>query len=246
LNCHGLKHSPPGEKENSDNEQHRQEDRQGIIEDVVDEAWSLDLCPFCDCLDHEVRAVADVRHRAEKHRAQADRNKVLMLIADKRVWIVKLLDIPAGHKDSKQSGRVEFAYSLMARAAGIDISETRLFSVERDHGNRGLFAVRRFDRQGEERIHMQSLAGFLHRDFSADAVSYEDFARVALELTGDHRTLAEIYRRLAFNVATSNSDDHAKNFAFLCNRAGQLGILANTLHKALRDGRLRAGVKKKI
>ena len=139
-------------------------------------------------------------------------------------WIVKLSDVPAGHKDSKQSGRVEFAYSLMARAAGIEIPETRLFEVKRDHGNRGLFAVRRFDRQGEERIHMHSLAGLLHRDFNADAVTYEDFARVALELTGDHRTLAEIYRRLAFNVVASNCDDHAKNFAFLCNRAGQWSL----------------------
>jgi len=47
---------------------------------------------------------------------------------------------------------------------------------------------------------------------------------VALELTGDHRILAEIYRRLAFNVAASNCDDHAKNFAFLCNRAGQWSL----------------------
>ena len=52
-------------------------------------------------------------------------------------WIIKLSDVPAGHKDSKQSGRVEYAYSLMAKAAGIEMPEARLFEVEAKHGKRG-------------------------------------------------------------------------------------------------------------
>lgn len=129
-------------------------------------------------------------------------------------WIVKLSSVPTGHKDSAQRGRVEYAYSLMAKAARLDMPETRLFEVEAKHGKRGLFGVQRFDREHGRKIHMHSLAGLLHQDFNGGG-TYEDLARATLALTRDSRSLEEVFRRLAFNVAASNCDDHTKNFAFL-------------------------------
>ena len=133
-------------------------------------------------------------------------------------WIIKLSSVPTGHKDSGQRGRVEYAYSLMAKAAGLDMPESRLFEVEAKHGKRGLFGVKRFDREHGHKIHMHSLAGLLHQDFNGGG-AYEDLARATLALTRDSRSLDEVFRRLAFNVAALNCDDHTKNFAFLLERA---------------------------
>ncbi len=136
-------------------------------------------------------------------------------------WVVKLSTLPPGHKDSKQAGRVEYAFSLMARAAGIKMPETRLFSVQYAKGERGLFGIRRFDRGADgSRIHMQTCAALRHIMPIRGAGSYEGIARDTLELTGDRRDLIELFRRCAFNVMAGNSDDHLKNFSFLMGADG--------------------------
>ena len=136
-------------------------------------------------------------------------------------WLIKLSNVPSGHKDSKQEGRVEYANSLMARAAGIAMPPPRLFEIPSAKGPRGLFGVQRFDRGGPKKIHAHSLAGLLQIDFRAITCTYEDFAKAALELSGDFRQVEEIFRRLAFNVITGNCDDHAKNAAFLLDSRGE-------------------------
>jgi len=136
-------------------------------------------------------------------------------------WLVKLSNVPSGHKDSKQEGRVEYAYSLMALAAGISMPPTRLFEIPSAKGPRGLFGVQRFDRSGSKKIHVHSLAGLLQIDFRSITCTYEDWAKAALELSGDFRQVEEIFRRLAFNIITGNCDDHAKNAAFLLDSQGE-------------------------
>jgi serine/threonine-protein kinase HipA len=62
-------------------------------------------------------------------------------------------------------------YSIMARAAGIDMMETHLVE-ERGLGH---FMTRRFDRPAEGKLHTHTLGGMLHVDFNEQfALSYED------------------------------------------------------------------------
>lgn len=136
-------------------------------------------------------------------------------------WMIKLSSVPTNHKDSKEEGRLEYAYSLMARAAGIDIPPTHLFEIESKKSERGLFGIKRFDREGSKKIHFHSVAGLLQKDFHLLETSYEDVATLILELTGDFKQVEELLRRLIFNVVVGNCDEHAKNQGFLMNDQGQ-------------------------
>ncbi|MFY7923590.1 MAG: type II toxin-antitoxin system HipA family toxin [Gemmatimonas sp.] len=115
-------------------------------------------------------------------------------------------------------GRTEYAYSRMARSAGIDMSETHLLA-ERDFAH---FMTRRFDRDGEERVHLHSLGGMLHVDYNiAQALSYEDYLRLIRRLGMQQGEIEQVFRRMVFNVIARNQDDHVKNFGFLMGRDGR-------------------------
>jgi serine/threonine-protein kinase HipA len=110
----------------------------------------------------------------------------------------------------------------MAKAAGIRMSECRLF----EENGRRHFMTKRFDRtvQGGK-LHMQSLAALAHFDFnSAGAHSYEQAFAVIRRLNLDMETIEEQFRRMAFNIIARNQDDHVKNIAFLMNKAGQWSL----------------------
>jgi serine/threonine-protein kinase HipA len=139
-------------------------------------------------------------------------------------WLIKLSNVPIEHKDSKQEGRVEYAYSLMAKASGVHMPQTRIFKIDAPKGKRGLFGVRRFDRIGSKKIHVHSLAGLLQQDFSVMAVTYEDLLGLALELSRDFRVVTEGFRRMIFNIVNANFDDHAKNFSFQMNDKGEWSL----------------------
>lgn len=137
-------------------------------------------------------------------------------------WILKF-DGVAGNRDKeledpKGYGAIEYAYSLMARAAGIHMSECRLL----EEGGRRHFMSRRFDRlDGGEKIHMQSLCALAHFDFNeAGAHSYEQALLIIRRLGLPMEAVEEQFRRMAFNVVARNQDDHVKNIAFLMDRAG--------------------------
>jgi serine/threonine-protein kinase HipA len=118
-------------------------------------------------------------------------------------------------QDDASTGAVEYAYSLMAKAAGIAMPETHLFGTGADR----YFGVRRFDRDGDRRIHMHSLAGLLHADHRASALDYDTLLTATVRLTRDVSELARAFRLACFNVLAHNRDDHAKNFSFLLNDA---------------------------
>jgi serine/threonine-protein kinase HipA len=129
-------------------------------------------------------------------------------------WLLKFDGIGADAQlgAGQNYGRVEYAYSLMARAAGIRMSPTRLLE---EHG-RAHFMTKRFDRVDDERLHMLTLSGMDGLDFNA--VGLNDYAQlfariVALDLGGE--TLEQAFLRMAFNVLAANCDDHTKNTAFL-------------------------------
>jgi serine/threonine-protein kinase HipA len=138
-------------------------------------------------------------------------------------WIIKLSNIPSGHKASKQEGQMEYAYSLMARAAKIEIPPAQLFEIEssKKTTKRGLFTVQDFDLDGMNKVHIHSLAGILRKNFRLCEISYEDLASTTLKLTGTFSQLEQVVRRLIFNIAAGNHDDHAKNQSFLMNALGE-------------------------
>lgn len=127
-------------------------------------------------------------------------------------WMVKF----ASSMDSKEIGAIEYAYSLMAREAGLDMPKTAL--LEGKHGR--YFAVKRFDREGDKRIHMHSVAGLTHSDFRFPTLDYDDLLRLTLHLTKDVKELEKVFRLACFNLFSHNRDDHAKNFSFIMDEKG--------------------------
>lgn len=120
--------------------------------------------------------------------------------------------------DSQGYGAIEFAYSRMAAAAGVRMSECRLFE---EHGRRH-FMTRRFDRGADgDKLHLQSLGAMAHFDFNAaGAHSYEQAIVVGQRLGLPMAAVEELFRRMVFNVVARNQDDHVKNIAFLMDRTG--------------------------
>ena len=139
-------------------------------------------------------------------------------------WLLKLDGVgdPAGHADplvkTQQYCRVEYAYYLMATQAGIQISPSKLLL----EGPRAHFLTRRFDRGDDnERVHAQTLCALGHFDFSmARTHSYASYFWVARELGLVPTDVAQMFRRVVFNVMGANRDDHTKNFSFLLRERG--------------------------
>jgi serine/threonine-protein kinase HipA len=120
--------------------------------------------------------------------------------------------------DPQGYGAVEYAYSLMARDAGILMSDCRLL----EEGGRRHFMTRRFDRgENGEKRHMQSLAALAHFDYNRPgAHSYEQAFLVIRRLGLGTPVVEQLFRRMLFNVVARNQDDHVKNVAFLMDRSG--------------------------
>lgn len=112
-----------------------------------------------------------------------------------------------------QYTRIEYAYYLMAKDAGITMSECQLL-IE---GPRAHFLTRRFDRKTTgERIHLQSLCAIDHLDFRFhDTHSYAQYFNAIRALGMGQDEITQAFRRMVFNVVALNRDDHTKNFAFL-------------------------------
>lgn len=114
--------------------------------------------------------------------------------------------------DMNNSAEIEYAYSLMAKACGIKMADTKLFNIEK-FGK--AFATIRFDRKKNQRIHMHSLSGLLHANYRIPNLDYIDFLKATWLLTQDFSMVIEGFRRMVFNVLMHNRDDHSKNFSFL-------------------------------
>jgi serine/threonine-protein kinase HipA len=130
-------------------------------------------------------------------------------------WLLKLdgvgsdLDLGA----SGHFGRIEYAYSLMAKAAGIEMTACRLL----EEGGRAHFMTRRFDRLDDgQKVHTQTLCALAALDFRL--IGAHDYAQLFLQIESlglGPAARAEAFRRMVFNVAAANCDDHTKNFSFL-------------------------------
>ena len=136
-------------------------------------------------------------------------------------WLIKLDGVSSTGLDDHGDrlgetapyGRVEYAYSLMAAAAGIDMAPCLLLA----EGPRRHFMTQRFDRTpAGGRLHMISLCALAHLDYNLVAThSYDQYLQSARALGLEPVEVAQAFRRIVFNVMAANNDDHTKNFAFL-------------------------------
>ncbi len=130
-------------------------------------------------------------------------------------WLLKLDGVGADSAlgVSGHFGRVEYGYYLMATAAGVEMTACRLL----EEGGRAHFMTRRFDRvDGGTKIHTQTLCAMGELDFRQ--IGAHDYAQQFLlmeDLDLGPEARAEAFRRMVFNVAASNCDDHTKNVSFV-------------------------------
>lgn len=124
-------------------------------------------------------------------------------------WIVKF----SAREEARDAGPVEYAYALMAAAAGLEMPSARLFRTRQGDA---FFGVKRFDRgPGNRRYHIHTFGNLIQSNFRIPACDYNDFLKVTLLLTHNHVELLRAFRLMLFNVLSYNRDDHAKNFSFI-------------------------------
>ncbi|MBW1768868.1 MAG: type II toxin-antitoxin system HipA family toxin [Deltaproteobacteria bacterium] len=138
-------------------------------------------------------------------------------------WIIKfdgINDDALG--DPKGYGKIEYAYHLMAKAAGIEMTKCRLMK----ENGRAHFMTRRFDRTiNSDKIHMQSFCALGHYDFRMPGQYGYEMAMSACQRLGlGQQVLHQLFRRMVFNVFARNQDDHTRNIAFLMDREGNWSL----------------------
>lgn len=141
-------------------------------------------------------------------------------------WLIKFDGVESNRDkeldDPKGFCTIEYAYHLMATAAGICMAECRLLE---EHGRRH-FMTRRFDRTADgQKLHMQTLGALAHFDYnSAGAHSYEQALATIRALGAGMDDVEQQYRRMVFNIMARNQDDHVKNISFLMDRRGHWAL----------------------
>jgi serine/threonine-protein kinase HipA len=140
-----------------------------------------------------------------------------------RHWLLKFDGVSSagdhGLTDPQGWGAVEYAYSKMARAAEIEMTECRLL----EENGRRHFMTRRFDRpdDGGGKLHMQTVGALEHSSYNEPGTySYEQILLLIRRLGLGTPVVEQQFRRMVFNVIARNQDDHVKNIAFLMDREG--------------------------
>ena len=121
-------------------------------------------------------------------------------------WLIKLDGVSdAQFGVSLGYGRVEMAYYLMAKAAGIDMMPCELL----EENGRAHFMTKRFDRIGNsEKYHVQTFCAMRHFDFNqVGSFSYEQLFQTMRMLRLSYPDAEQMYRRMVFNVLAKNCDD---------------------------------------
>ena len=201
-----------------------------LAQEVMNERKGLNV-QLGDCKHENADAILDILRvgtsaggaRPKAVIAMNEKGKVISGQADVpkgyNYWLLKfdgVTDLELGKPGGY--GRIEYAYYLMAKAAGINMSQSKLL----EENGRAHFMTKRFDRIGREKQHMQSLCGIAHYDFNmAGAYSYEQAFELMRKLRLSKTEASQQYRRMIFNIVARNQDDHTKNIAFLMGKDGQ-------------------------
>ena len=139
---------------------------------------------------------------------------------DGSLWIAKIPSV----NDDYDVALWEFWAHQMAKKAGIEVPEMRLLSLSGQKYHTLL--SKRFDRDGEQRIHFASAMTLCGLQDGADATTgngYLDIVDVIIGSTGfvdPQAALEQLYRRVAFSIAIHNHDDHFRNHGFLLTEKG--------------------------
>lgn len=133
-------------------------------------------------------------------------------------WLLKLDGVTNKQLgDPEHFGEIEYIHYLLAKKAGIEMTECRLL----EENGRAHFMTKRFDRVDGEKVHMQTLCGLAHYDFNMrNTCSYEMAFQVMRRLKLPYPQAEEFYRRMVYNVVARNQDDHTKNISFLMDKSG--------------------------
>jgi serine/threonine-protein kinase HipA len=146
------------------------------------------------------------------------RPKASVTAPDGSLWIAKF---PA-RQDSRNSGAWEMVVHELAQRAGIDVSESRL---ERFTDRGSTFLTKRFDRDEDgNRLHFASAMTLLGKKDGAgaeDGTCYLEIAEFIMRAGSEpKRDLEQLWRRIVFGIAVSNTDDHLRNHGFMLSRTG--------------------------
>ena len=124
-------------------------------------------------------------------------------------WLVKFRHT----YDPKNMGEIEYRFNQVARQCGIIVPDFKLIDGK-------YFASRRFDIEGNQRLHVVTASGLLNEPITPPKMDYHSLLQLTGFLTQSPDEVEQQFRRMAFNVLAHNYDDHARNFSFIC-RDGQ-------------------------
>lgn len=145
------------------------------------------------------------------------RPKATIVDTEGQLWIAKF----PSKNDENNTGAWEKVVHDLARMCDLNVPESKLETFSKLGST---FLVKRFDREGDKRIHFASamtLLGKTDGASAADGSSYLDLASI-IKSGGCNPTndLVELWKRIVFNMAVSNTDDHLRNHAFILKKNG--------------------------
>ena len=146
------------------------------------------------------------------------RPKASVVDDKEHLWIAKF----PSSRDEKNAGAWEMVLHELAKACGIHVSEARLQKFSSKHHT---FLSKRFDRtEDQKRIHFASamtLLGLQDGADHAEGVGYLDLVGFIMQQSPEAKEdLEQLWRRMAFNILVSNTDDHLRNHGFLLTNKG--------------------------
>lgn len=125
------------------------------------------------------------------------------------LWIAKF---PSRYDDQDIAAWEYVTYKL-AIEAGIEMAECRL---EKFNSRHHTFLTKRFDRVGDSRLHFSSAMTQLGFSDGQQGASYLDLAQFLTEQGSNTKSdLEQLWRRIVFSIAVSNTDDHLRNHGFI-------------------------------
>ena len=134
-----------------------------------------------------------------------------------QLWIAKF----PSKNDENDTGAWEKVVHDLARMCGLNVPESK---IEKFSKLGSTFLVKRFDRDGEKRIHFASAMTLLGKTDGADAakgVGYLDIVGFIKAYGALPKSdLIELWKRMLFNMAVTNTDDHLRNHAFILTSKG--------------------------
>ena len=145
------------------------------------------------------------------------RPKASVMAPDGSLWIAKF---PSKHDDFN-SGAWEMVVHDLAEKCGLNVPEAK---IEKFSKLGTTFLVKRFDRDGEQRIHFSSAMTVLGKKDGANATDGSSYLEIVSFLKADgakpKRDLEELWKRIVFSMAVSNTDDHFRNHGFILSHDG--------------------------